>query len=78
MRSFLCSHVFFDNFCHFFTIISFLKIRITFIVVVRIYINVIEIFDKKIKYTEWRSKKETEILMVYNLRNIMARKIIFT
>ena len=29
-------------------------------------------------YTEWRTKKETEILMAHNLRNIIARKIIFT
>ena len=32
----------------------------------------------EIDNTEWRTKKETEILMAYNLRNIMARKIIFT
>ena len=28
--------------------------------------------------TEWRTKKETEILMAHNLRNIIGRKIIFT
>ena len=28
--------------------------------------------------TEWRTKKETEILMAHKLRNIIGRKIIFT